>query len=87
MKLRIAIIAVIIFVAAGLYLHLRQSPVEKGQPLFHKSEESVVPNDSNNSDPSESPTPQKPSPPDRNPSAHLHTTVVVLQKHLPTADS
>ncbi len=32
MKLRIAIIAVMVFVAAGLYLYLRQSPVEKGQP-------------------------------------------------------
>lgn len=88
MKLRIAIVAVMVLLAAGLYLYL--NPVEKGQPLFRKSEpntveESVVPDDSDNSDLDESPTPQNKKSPDRVPSVHFHTIVVVLQKHLPTA--
>lgn len=85
MKIRISIIAVAVFLAAGtvLYLCLGQSSV--GQPLFHKSEESVVPDD--NSDLDKTPTPQNKKSPDKNPSVHFHTIVVLLGKYLPTADS
>ena len=90
MKLRIAIVAVMVLFAAGLYLYL--NPVEKGQPLFRKSEpntveESVVPDDSDNSDLNESPTPQNKKSHDRVPALHFHTIVVLLGKYLPTVDS
>ena len=42
MKLQIAVIAVMVFLAIGLYLYI--NPVERAKPLFHKSvEESVGP--------------------------------------------
>ena len=90
MKLRIAIIVVMVLLAAGLYLYL--NPVEKGQPLFRKSEpntveESVVPDGSDNSDLDESPTQQEPKNPERVQPKHFHTIVVHLGKHLPTANS
>lgn len=84
MKLQIAVIAVMVFLAIGLYLYI--NPVERAKPLFHKSvEESVGPDD--NSDLDETPTPQDKKSPDKNPSVHFHTIVVLLQKHLPTANS
>lgn len=86
MKLQIAVIAVMVFLAIGLYLYI--NPVERAKPLFHKSvEESVVPDDSDNSDLNKRPTPPPPKNPDRNPSIYFHTIVVVLQKHLTTLDS
>ena len=85
MKLRIAIVAVMVLFAAGLYLYI--NPIERAKPLFHKSEESVVPDDSDNSDLDESPTPQNKKSPDRVPSVHFHTIVVIFQKRLPTANS
>ena len=67
MKLQIAILAVMLFLAIGLYLYI--NPVERVKPLFQKSvDESVVPHDSNHD---ERPTPQKENRPD--------TIVVVLR--------
>ena len=90
MKLRIAIVAVMVLFAAGLYLYL--NPVEKGQPLFRKSEpntveESVVPDDSDNSDRDDIPTQQDPKHPKKIQPKHFRTIVVLLSKHLTTADS
>ena len=90
MKLQIAVIAVMVFLAVGLYLYI--NPVERAKPLFRKDEpntveESVVPNDSDNSDRDDIPKQQGPKSPERVQPKHFHTIVVVLQKHLPTADS
>ena len=90
MKLGIAIVAVMLLFAAGLYLYLNS--VEKGEPLFRKSEpntveESVVPNDSDNSDRDDSPTQQEPKNPERVQPKHFQTIVVLLGEHLPTTDS
>lgn len=80
MKLQIAVIAVVVFLAVGLYLYI--NPVERAKPLFHKSGESLVPNE-----PDDIPTQQEPKRPERGQPKHFYTIVVVLQKHLPTADS
>lgn len=81
MKFQIAIVAVMLFLAIGLYLYI--NPVERMKPLFKKSvDESVVPHDSNND---EKPTPQKENRPDRNPSVRSVTIVVVLRPPLPPA--
>jgi len=90
MKLRIAIVAVMVLCAAGLYLYINS--VEKGEPLFRKSEpntveESVVPDDSDNSDRDDIPTQQEHKNPERVQPKHFHTIVVLLGKHLPTVDS
>ncbi|RKU11969.1 hypothetical protein C6502_06965 [Candidatus Poribacteria bacterium] len=90
MKLRIAIVAVMVLFTAGLYLYL--NPVEKEQPLFRKSEsntveKSVVPDDSDNSDRDDIPTQQEPKHPEKVEPKHFHTIVVLLGNHLPTAGS
>ncbi len=90
MKLRIAIVAVMVLLVAGLYFYL--NPVEKGQPLFRKSEpntveESVVPDNSDNLDRNDIPRQQEPKSPERVQPKHFHTIVVLLGKHLSTADS
>ena len=90
MKLRIAIVAVMLLFAAGLYLYINS--IEKRQSLFRKSEpntveESVVPNDSDNSDHDNTPTQQEPKNPEKVQPKHFHTIVVLLGKHLPTTYS
>ena len=90
MKLRIAIVAVMVLFAAGLYLYL--TPVEKEQPLFRKSEpntveESVVPDDSDNSDRDDTPTQQERKSPEGIQPKHFQTIVVLLGKRLSTANS
>lgn len=82
MKLRIAIIAVMVSVAAGLYLYSKQSPTEK---TAHEVEESVLPNDSDNSDFDNIPTQQDPKSPERVPPVYFPKTVVALEKQLTPA--
>ncbi len=90
MKLRIAIVAVMVLFAAGLYLYL--NPVEKGQPLFRKSEpntveESVMPDDSDNSDRDNIPTQREHKSPEGVQPKHFQTIVVLLGERLSTVDS
>ena len=81
MKLQVAILAVMLFLAIGLYLYI--NPVKRMKPLFQKSvDESVVPHDSNND---ERPTPQRENRPDRNPPVRSATIVVVLRLPLTPA--
>ena len=87
MKLRVAIIVVMVSVAAGLSLYFRQSPTEK---VTHEvkesaSEESVLPDDSDNSDFDDIPTQQEPKSPERVPPVHFPTRVAALEKQLTPA--
>ena len=84
MKLKISIMAVMVFVAAGLYLYLGQSPAEKAAHEVKESasEESVLPNDSDNSDFDNIPTQHDPKSPERGPPVHFPKTVVALEKQL-----
>ena len=84
MKLRIAIIAVMVSVAAGLYLYSRQSPTAKVAHEVEESasEESVLPNDSDNSDFDDIPTQQEPKSPERAPPVHFPTHLASLEKQL-----
>lgn len=83
MKLRVAIIIIMVSVAAGLSLYFRQSPTEK---VTHEvkesaSEESVLPDDSDNSDFDDIPTQQEPKSPDRVLPVHF-PTLAALEKQL-----
>ena len=76
MKLQIAILAVMLFLAVSVFLYI--NPVERVKPLLQKSvEESVAPNDNSNLD--DIPAPQKENRPDRRKPEPVHTIVVILQ--------
>lgn len=78
MKLQIAILAFMLFLAAGLFLFI--TPVAWVKPLFNKSiERSVVPDDSDNSNLNKRPTPQDKKRPERIQPRRLHTIVVIIQ--------
>lgn len=87
MKLRISIIAVMVSVAAGLYLYSKQSPTAKVAHEVEESasEESVLPNDSDNSDFDNIPTQHDPKSPERVPPVYFPKTVVALEKQLTPA--
>ena len=87
MKLRIAIMAVMVLVAAGLYLYFEQRPAEKGAHEVEESasEESVLPDGFDNSDFDDIPTQQEPKSPDRVPPVHFPTRVAALEKQLTPA--
>ena len=84
MKLKISIMAVMVFVAAGLYLYFGQSPAEKAAHEVEESasEESVLPDDLDNSDFDDIPTQQEPKSPERAPPVHFPTHLAALEKQL-----
>lgn len=84
MKLQVAAIAFMLFLAAGLFLFI--TLVAWVKPLFNRSIENfVVPDDSDNSNPDKRPVPQDKNRPDRNPPVRSATIVVVLRLPLTPA--
>lgn len=78
MKLQVVAIAFMLFLAAGLFLFI--TPVAWVKPLFNRSiEKSVVPDDSDNSNPDKRPVPQDKKRPERIQPRRLHTIMVIIQ--------